>query len=310
MIVAAGLTPAWQQILRFERLQPGAVNRAVETAWCASGKVLNVGLAASRLGAVCRTVAPVGGTAAEPLRRQCAAWGLDVEWIAAAEPTRVCTTLLDAATGTTTELVENARPLGEAELAAFRIAYQTAVAQATTVVLTGSLPAGVPRSFYRDLIDLTPGRIVVDARGPELEMLLDAPRKPTVVKPNREELAQTVGRPLTDATDLLRAMRQLNERGAEWVVVTHGPGEVWASSSRELWRAVPPRCERVVNPIGCGDCLAAGLAVGLDAGRNLPDSLRLGIAAACDNLRSLLPAQVDRSAVERSAAQVAVEQVR
>ena len=39
MIVAAGLTPAWQQILRFDALRLGEVNRAVEAHWCASGKV-------------------------------------------------------------------------------------------------------------------------------------------------------------------------------------------------------------------------------------------------------------------------------
>ena len=48
MIIAAGLTPAWQQIMRFERLATGQVNRAREVAWCASGKVLNVGLALAR----------------------------------------------------------------------------------------------------------------------------------------------------------------------------------------------------------------------------------------------------------------------
>ncbi len=32
MIIAAGLSPAWQQILVFEKLTRGAVNRAVETA--------------------------------------------------------------------------------------------------------------------------------------------------------------------------------------------------------------------------------------------------------------------------------------
>lgn len=30
MIVAAGLTPAWQQIMRFEQFLPGEVNRAAE----------------------------------------------------------------------------------------------------------------------------------------------------------------------------------------------------------------------------------------------------------------------------------------
>lgn len=309
MIVAAGLTPAWQQILRFDRLLVGEVNRAVEAAWCASGKVLNVGIAAARLGADCRTLSPAGGAAGEAMRQQCAELGVAVEWIAAAEPTRVCTTLLDAASGATTELVENAKPLTGGELQAYRDAYARVAPSATTVVWTGSLPTGTPKTFYRDLLEFTSGQIVVDARGPELQALLDAPRKPFVVKPNREELGQTVGRVLEDDDDLHRAMRELNDRGANWVVVSQGPGAVWASSRVGLWRAVPPRATHVVNPIGCGDCLAAGIAVGLDRGLDFPAALRLGIAAAGDNLATLHPARIDRANVERLAMSVAVESV-
>ena len=49
VILAAGLTPAWQQILVFERFSPGEVNRATQAVWCASGKVLNVGCALHHL---------------------------------------------------------------------------------------------------------------------------------------------------------------------------------------------------------------------------------------------------------------------
>ena len=49
MILSAGLTPAWQQILVFDQMHWGEVNRASEVAWCGSGKVL-AGLQITRLG--------------------------------------------------------------------------------------------------------------------------------------------------------------------------------------------------------------------------------------------------------------------
>lgn len=306
MIVVAGLTPAWQKTLSFNRLTLGEVNRAAEAVWCASGKVLNVGIAAARLGAACRTICPVGGPARDAFVRELAELGVDVEWIAVREPTRVCTTLLDRMSGTMTELVENARPMAADELRTYRATYARVASSANVVVWSGSLPADVPKTFYRELVELTPGRIVVDARGPELTALFDAPKKPFLVKPNREELAATVGRPLVDDADLHRAMHELNERGVEWVVVTAGPQAVWASSGGKLWRAVPAKVERVVNPIGCGDCLAAGIAVGLDVGCDVVESLRLGIAAAAHNLGTLLPARIDRSHVEIIAATIEI----
>jgi tagatose 6-phosphate kinase len=309
MIVVAGLTPAWQQILRFERLDVGEVNRAAESAWCASGKVLNVGIAASRLGAACRTISPVGGDVSPSMRRQCAELGVDVDWIETVELTRVCTTLLDSRSGVTTELVENAKPLSAEELQAYRSAYERAAATANVAVWTGSLPVGTPATFYRDLLDVTSGQIVVDARGPELLELLDGTRRPLIVKPNREELAKTVGRSIDGEAELCRAMHELNDRGAEWVVVTQGSEGVWASSHTGLWKAAALSVRPVVNPIGCGDCLAAGIAVGLDRGDGLIDALRYGIAAASDNLTTLHPARIDRATVERLAETVIVSQV-
>ena len=105
----------------------------------------------------------------------------------------MCTTILDRATGVMTELVENGRPLRPEELDAFRRAYAEEAAKADVAVIAGSLPAGTPNSFYRELVERTPCPAVLDFRGEGLLACLDL--KPLVVKPNREELAQTVGQP-------------------------------------------------------------------------------------------------------------------
>ncbi|HEV3021623.1 MAG TPA: PfkB family carbohydrate kinase, partial [Pirellulales bacterium] len=151
MIVAAGLTPAWQQILRFDVLRLGEVNRAVEAHWCASGKVFNVGIALSRLGADCRLISPIGRDVAERVRRELDDLGVCARLIEHSEGTRVCTTLLDPATCTVTELVENARLPSAELLARFVEAFVDEARAAEVVVLSGSLPAGVPTTLYRDL---------------------------------------------------------------------------------------------------------------------------------------------------------------
>lgn len=310
MIVVAGLTPAWQTILRFTKLEVGEVNRAAEVLRCGSGKVLNVGLALAALGVDARTISPLAGPAREPIVGEFDDLEVAVDWIDTIAPTRVCTTLLDDATGATTELVENAGPITALELRAYRDAYETAAARAKVAVFTGSLPAGVAPSFYRELADVTPGRIVVDARGPELLQLFEAKNKPFLVKPNREELGKTVGRDIATDDDLRDGLRLLHERGAAWVVVSQGKDALWASSVDEgLWRLTPPRAERVVNPIGCGDCLCAGIAAELAAGREVLPAVAYGMAAAADNLRSLLPARLDKATVARVAASIIPERL-
>ncbi len=307
LIVAAGLTPAWQQIMRFDGFRPGEVHRAIDVQWCASGKVLNVGIALAHLGAASETISLVGGTTGEQIQREFRSLGIEASWVTTQAPTRVCTTILDLKTGAATELVENAAAVDRAELDAFRSLYAARAAHAQMAILTGSLPAGAPHVFFRELLDDTACPAIVDVRGPELLAAIE--RGVFLVKPNREELARTVGREITGDAQLHSAMLELNDRGAEWVVISDGSRPAWASSREQVFRLTPPRVEPV-NPIGSGDCLAAGIAWALPEGSDTLAAIRLGMGAAAFNVSQLLPARLDRDAVASYAADVTCERVR
>lgn len=295
MILTAGLTPAFQQILLFDALALGEVNRARRVHWGASGKVLNAVRALHHLGAECKTLTLVGGRTGESIRRHIAELGIAARWIEGSTPTRVCTTLLDRSRRQATELVPNAAEATAEELDHFRAAYAEEAATAAVVVLIGSLPVGTPPGYYRDLLTHTPGKAILDARGPELLEALQA--RPFLVKPNRGELQHTLGRELRDDAELFDALGEINERGAEWVVVTDGSNPVYARSRQHLYRLQPPPTE-VVNPIGCGDCMAAGIAQGLLLGCEPLDAIRRGLAVATNKLSQILPGFVERDRVE------------
>lgn len=304
MILAAGLSPAWQQIVVLEHLQPGEVNRAREVQWCASGKVVNVGLALDHLGAESRTLSLVGGWSGDAIEQEFSSLNVPHRWVRTHAATRICTTLLDRSTGRTTEVVENAGPVSDEELARFIAAYDEEAAQANMVILTGSLPAGAPGTLYRELVERTPGQVLLDMRGLELLAVLDC--QPLLVKPNREELGRTFDRPLDTDAEMLSAMRELNRRGAQWVVVTQGAQAVWATSASATYRAQPPRVD-TINPIGCGDCLAAGIAWAISEGRPIPKALGYGIAAAAENATQLLPSRLDPARVRALAESILIE---
>ncbi len=306
MILAAGLTPAFQQILVFDALRIGQVNRARQAHLCASGKVLNVALAVHHLGGSCKTLSLLGGGTGATIDREFKAIGVPHDWIWTQEPTRMCTTLLDRSNGTSTELVENARPVTAADLEQFAGAYRTIAPLADVVVLSGSLPAGTPRTFYKDLIAQTKAPVVLDASGPEL---LDAlPSKPLCIKPNREELARALERGLDSDDDLRLAMREVCRRGADWVLVSHGAAALWAHYGERSYVFHPAKVS-AVNPIGSGDCLAAGIAWGLTNGMEMLEAIRTGIAAAADNASALLPARLDPTRVLRLKEAVSFEEV-
>jgi tagatose 6-phosphate kinase len=304
VILVAGLSPAWQQIMRFDSFRVGQVNRAAEVHWCASGKVINAGLAIARLGAPVEMLSTIGGASGEAVRSEVGAAGIVAHWIETAAPTRVCTTLLDPTSFGVTELVENTAAATPRELADFLALYQRTVCGAKLVLLTGSLPAGAPTTFYRDLLRLTNCPAILDFRGPELWAALET--RPLLIKPNREELAHTVGRVLTSERDVEEAVDELHSRGAQWVAITDGARPMLVSGPCQRYRLVPPSMA-VVNPIASGDCLAAGTAWGIHGGVEMREALQLGVASAAENVAQFLPALLDPQAVRRRAATVRVE---
>jgi 1-phosphofructokinase family hexose kinase len=307
LILAAGLTPAWQHVLVFGTFRYGEVNRAREVHRCASGKVFNAGIAAHLLGGPSLTLATVGGRPVGEIEDDFRGLGAPFRWVLTQSPTRVCTTLLDRAAGQITELVENGAPLIEGELKAFLAAYTEEAARADVAILIGSLPQGTRPTYYRELVERTPCPMVLDFRGEGLLSVLDL--KPQVVKPNREELGYTVPRPPATDTELREAMQSLNRRGARYVVVTQGAGPTWVTTESEAWRVFPLPAGEVVNPIGCGDVLAASIAWSIRAGRDVLEGVRLGAAAAEANLRNLLPGRFDPKGVHERAKNVRVEKV-
>lgn len=304
MILAAGLTPAWQQVLVFDSVTVGEVNRAVETYWFASGKVINVARALWNLKTHSRALCLLGGSSGQAIAEEFATDGIPARWIQTGTPTRVCTTLLQTSGGETTELVENAGVTTPDEIESYRRAFAEEANNASAIVLTGSLPEGVPKSFYAELLGQTEAPTILDIRGPELMAALAC--GPLCVKPNLHELELTVGHDCSLEADLIAGAREICKQGAQWVLVTNGPRPSWLISNAEAIKFTPPTIT-VVNPIGAGDCLTATLAWAIDRGETMIDAVRLAIAAASEDATLLLPARFDSSRISARAEAVQVE---
>ena len=305
MILAAGLTPSWQQTLLFDQFRTGQVNRAREVHWHAAGKAVNVGIALHHIGAESLTLFPAGGSVGESIERDLKGIGVPYRTIGTVAGSRVCTTIIDQGGNDITELVANAAPIPEGVLRAFAGAFGEIAQNADFVILSGSLPVGTPVTFYRDLMALTSCPVILDASGPELIETLSS--RPLCVKPNREELARSLGRTIEDEHALRSAMLELHERGAISVLVSHGALPLLALVDGRFHELVPPGVD-VLNPIGSGDCLAGGLAAGLAAGMSLVEAVRFGIAAAAANAESLISARLDPSRVRALLPRVSVRE--
>lgn len=310
MILCIGTTPAAQRVMVFSKLSLDAVNRATTTVDGWAGKSVNAAKVLRELGESVVAVGVAGGHRGIELVRDLKRRGIETEFEVVGEPTRQCITVIDEGHGTTTELVEESRAVAPEVYERLVEAVARRVKGCRAMVLSGTLTPRAPEDFYRRCAYLaqTEGVLsVVDAKGPPLLMALRA--GVGLIKPNRGELALTVGHELRDEASVIQAMRDLHAVGAARVVVSAGKEPALASDGERTWRIHPPSIT-ALNAIGSGDSFTAALTCRLVQGDNLGEACRWGVAAGAANALSLMPGELQRSEVERLCRQAVVEVVR
>ena len=295
-----------QRTLVFPRLQIDAVNRATEVHETASGKSLNVARVLHTLGNEVLATGFLGGDSGKFIRGELAAASIAHEFIDVAPKTRMCITVIDQSNGQTTELVEEAKMVGPSALNKLRDVIAWRLAEVQLMVLSGSLPRGVPIDFYAWCVRASEAGVatIVDASGDPLKSALAG--RPLLVKPNRAELALTLNVSTKSNAGLRDAIKRLIDAGSQWAVITEGKAGAIVSDGKQFWRFRSPQV-KAINPIGSGDSLAAGIACGIARGQGMPDAVKLGIACGAANAETMTAGVVDRDRVTELTDRVEVE---
>lgn len=148
------------------------------------------------------------------------------------------------------------------------------------LVASGSLPPGVPDSFFARLARLahrTDTRLVVDTSGSALRQA--AQEGVYLLKPNLRELAELMEQESIDEARMEAAAKALIGRGAcDVVVLSMGAsGALLVTSDR--CRHLRSPTVSIKSRVGAGDSMVGGLVLALARGLDLPDAARFGIAA-------------------------------
>lgn len=304
--LAVCLNPVLQKTLAFDRLRVDAVNRAVRQRTDASGKGVNVARVLTQSGRRAIHLTHAGGPNRDWFLALCAQDGLDVRWVDSGAEIRVCTTVIDLAEGTATELVEEGLPVAKDTAARLLDAFAAALPGCGAVVVSGTKAAGYPPEVIPEIARRARAAgalLILDIKGADLEACLEF--RPTVVKPNLAELLAT--RPLPRGADLSSgsgpaheaALRDHATRIAmEWkrdygtdLIVTRGHRPIWFLEDGR--GAEEPVVEvKALNPTGSGDSFTAGLAAALADGKDLRAAIRAGARLGALNAANLKPGSI------------------
>ncbi|WP_105971992.1 1-phosphofructokinase [Streptomyces geranii] len=292
MILTVTPNPSLDRTYEVPSLDRGEVIRATGERMDPGGKGVNVSRAVAAAGRRTVAVLPLGGAPGALVADLLDAQGIEVAPVPIAGATRSNIALAES-DGVLTKINAPGPELSAAEQELLLETVRAQSADADWIACCGSLPRGLAPSWYADIVARTHAagaRIALDTSGPALLAALR--ERPDVVKPNAEELAEAVGRPLSTIGDAVKAAEELRELGAGAVLASLGADGQLLVNASGTWFATA-RVDIVRSNVGAGDSSLAGFLI---AGGNGPEALASAVAhgaAAVQLPGSVMPTPAD-----------------
>ncbi len=287
--LAAGLSPGLQRTLFFDDFIPGEVNRSSRGYTDASGKCVNVCRVLHQAGfsSACLTIA--GKENGDFFRSLCRRDALDMRVVEVAGRLRTCTTILDTRKGLCTELVVNEpERISLQEEDAFKKAFLKILPQISkAVIVSGSCLPGFSDEVIPFMMKQTKARGLffgADYRGAALRASFKESHVcPDCVKINEQEFLETF-----PGENLEKALKRQSRIYNSVFVISRGGRASLAARKGQIVK-IPSKKVSLVNPVGCGDAMTAGLCQGLVAGLTLEQAALKGRDYAAINAGRIRP---------------------
>ena len=252
------LSPAIDVTLTFAKFpEPGDVLRGFEEIETPGGKGLNSARWLALRGHPVTASGILGVSNREPLEAMMADYGIQDAFIRVPGPNR--RNVMYCSPGGMFKVNRPAFPnLKEQDWSVARV-LEPCIAAARVCVLAGSLPSSVSDSVYADMIRLLRAAgvsAVLDTSGLALRLGLEA--GPCIIKPNRQECEDLLGR-LPDTKDDFRSACLTLLEKAECVLLSDGPGGCWFADRKgggRVLHGTAPSVD-VVDTTAAGDALLA-----------------------------------------------------
>ena len=301
MVYTVTLNPALDYEVCVDGLRAGELNRTKRENLHFGGKGVNVSTVLNRLGVETAALGFVAGFTGKALEDGLSAAGIRTDFVHLEEGlTRVNVKIRSGGEGEETEINSQGPSIPPAALEAL-LQKLDRLGPEDALVLAGSLPAGLPRDTYRNILARVEGQgalTVVDAAKDLLRGTL--PYRPFLIKPNSAELGELFGRGALTGEEAAVYAGRLQQQGARNVLVSMaGDGSLLLDETGACrYLGVPGGTVR--HSVGAGDSMVAGFLAGWLSTRDYAAAHRMGAAAgsatvfsdglaSADEIRALLP---------------------
>ncbi len=265
----------------------GNVNRVKSCAANAGGKGINVARVAAIAGERLIATGFLGGHAGRFISEHVEARGIVSDFVWCEGESRTCINIWDEGSRQQTEFLEPGFSVTQEDCDCLVEKFERLLPEVRVATISGSAPKGAGTGLYRRMIRAARAAgkpVIVDTSGSLLEACLL--ERPTLIKPNLDEIRALTGRPLNTREGLIRAAGDLHDDGVETVVISLGAEGSLVSCEEGVFDIKVPKID-AVNTVGCGDSMIAGFAVGISRGLSVVETVRLASAISAANAMRL-----------------------
>ena len=286
MIATITMNPCIDKTFTIRGFAYGGLNRVQTKRSDFSGKGSNVSIVLKELEMPVRTFGINYTKNGQDFSKGLEALGIHYEAFMAEGSVRENIKVMNEEDRVTTELNQKGDPLDEKTIREFReqLLDQLSDPEIDMVVITGSVPQGVPTSFYRDLTaecKKIGKKVILDAEG---ELFLEGIKAcPDVIKPNLYEFETAFGLERPEQEDILRKAREVIDGGVGIICLSMGAEGALIIDRDEAWICPADKID-VRSTQGAGDSMVAGMCLAMEKGLPLSEILRYGVIAADGSL--------------------------
>jgi len=281
MIATVTLNPALDVILEVNSLKLDHYNKVHNTHVTSGGKGINVSKAVRGCGRETIAIGFLGGDRGRVIEEELRGLGITTNFWHIEENTRSNIIITDKTKGQHTLLSEPGPKVTEYDLEMLQSIFYRVMSQCSIVTLSGSLPRGISADIYAKLVSIAKERGVKTILNTSGEQLIKGLEKnPFLAKPDLRESNQVFGIKIDKEKDAIKAAKEVVQRGAEIGVVSLEQEKDIIATRDELWFA-ETTYHKIVNLIGAGDALVAGLAVALtEEEKSFEEVIKFSMACA------------------------------
>ncbi len=308
MILTVTPNPCVDKTFFVDRLVTGRKNYAPKYTCIPGGKGTNVARVVKSLGYETKAMVLVGGhTGAHIVDMIEHQDGIEVIPVWVQSPSRTITTILETEPHIQTPLFEPGSEVTDEEAVKFRDLFRDSLNGVDLVTFSGTVPSPALDDLYARLIKIAKERhilTILDSHGEAFAVGLGA--GPFMVKPNVAEAEEVLGETLDSTEKRVAALKRFQEMGTGLAVISNGNEGAMVARDDTVLKCTPPQVDEV-NPVGSGDALVAGFAVGLIEGMDLERICRLGVGAGTANATSWDIGHCSSEDIKQYASMVTIE---